>query len=87
MEHNSAINRATADWSPSPSFAKRTEGARVVASAELFDLDDTRPKIGQHHRAVGPGQCSGKVQDCNSFKRTFLQLLRLHSHDRNLHKN
>jgi hypothetical protein len=38
------------------------EGSRIVASAELLDLDDARTKVGKDHRAIRPSQNAGKVE-------------------------
>src|SRR5207253_4500747 len=44
----SEIRRLTVD--------ERIEASRIVASSGMFDLDDPRAHLGQHHRAEWAGQ-------------------------------
>src|SRR5207253_4695197 len=45
------------------------ELAGVVAAGGVLDLDDTRPQLGQHHRAVRAGKHAGQINDENAGKR------------------
>ena len=42
---------------------RRSPGARVVAFARLFDLDDARAHVGEQHRAIRARQHARQVQD------------------------
>jgi hypothetical protein len=44
------------------------EVPRVVGLARVLDLDDRGTEVGQDHRAVGPGDDSGDVQDDHALQ-------------------
>ena len=53
----------------SPVEERRPPGARVVALARLFDLDDARAHVGEQHRAVRAGQHAREVENGDSVER------------------
>ena len=44
----------------------------ILRMAGAFDLDHTRPQMPQHHRAIGPGQHPGQIENSNSSKRSWI---------------
>src|SRR5712692_10203367 len=44
------------------------EVAHVVAAAGPLDLDDVGAEVGEHHRAVGPGDDAREVEDANAVE-------------------
>jgi len=45
--------------------------AAVVALHRRLDLDHARPHVGEHHRAVGPRENAGKIDNEKSGEGAF----------------
>src|ERR687895_2042466 len=45
------------------------ESSRIVPGAGLFQLDDVGPQLGENHRAIGPGQEAGEIQNLEPLER------------------
>ena len=56
---------------------RRAPGARLVADARPLDLHHLRAEVGEHHRAVRPGEDAGEVEHAEPVQRKLAHLLRL----------
>src|SRR4030095_11177656 len=54
------------------SHTRRPPRACLIAVSRTFYLDDSRPHVGEHHRAERAGQDSREIEDQNTTERTTL---------------
>ena len=68
VERDALLVSVQAEKKRAPARAVGRPRARIVPMGRLFDLDDLRAHVAEHHRAIGAGEHAREVDDAESIE-------------------